>query len=179
MAHSSIYEDFFVDQSVPHTVALVLSSSPSHAVMMAMGETFDWPEDSHVDGDEHITKALYEVIALSREPDVLFDEDLMFSVSLLFVDCDDVEQFRQRSLSVRLAYSETLIGCLRFDREHRIMIGALYDELQRLVAKHQQIESLIGTDDEPHDLFDRLDRVRSEIMRLSPMATNMLDQIKL
>lgn len=178
MAHSSIYEDLFVDQSVPHTVALVFSGSPSHAVMMAMGETFDWPEGSRVDGDEHITRALYDVIGLSREPDALFDEYPIFGLSLLFVDCDDLEQFWQRSLSVRLTYSETLIGCLRFDREHRIMIGALYDELQRLIAKLQQIESLIGTDSENHDLGDRLDRVRSEIMRLSPMATNVLDQIK-
>lgn len=179
MAHSSIYEDFFVDQSIPHTVALVFKAGTAHDVVIAVVRGLEITHRSHITDDEHITDALYKIMMLSEDPYMLLDDDNQFEKLLLFVDCEDMAEFQLKYYQVRLAHYDALLGCLRFDREHRIQIGSFYDDLQKQLSAYTHAESLIGSESEPANLEEMLDRVHDELERLSPLAIDLIARLKL
>ena len=192
MVHNAVYEDFFVDQTVPHTVALILSEYISEEACCEIKEALNIATPaSHLCSDSHIYRALSSVMDIREYPFFMLDDDHYIPKELWFVDCANVDDFKCEYLMLRFKRGEELLGAYRFDREHRIRVGEMRDLIYVQYEEYMRISNILYPDIDEceqkvtlknHEIYElklKQEAIYDEFERVSVLATALLEYIRL
>ncbi len=191
MPHNSVYEDHFVDQNIKHTIALVCDHVVTHAKLRELRSDLELTQrQSRIAKDDHIVQALFAIMDVSRDAHCLISNEHDFDERLWFLEFDDEDELNTKYFHLKLVHDEMFLAAYRFDRENRIQVGELWDQIRLQQEQYTRLDKQINPEiydwedgqDAPKlpadELESQIEITKAELNRLSAAATVLLAQMK-